>query len=109
MFEDGLHNIVDIYRINRTTSSGNRNHLPNVKVSDTPDMLNVPCRIIKDEKVIFADEIILNDGDTIQDLETGVIYEIRKKDNNLYRIKGLKNKVHHSSYSIRIKVESGKQ
>ncbi len=109
MFKDGLHNTVDIFFINHIKAQGNRNNLNNIKVSETADLEEISCRIIKDEKVLFMGDIKLKDGDTFKDRDTGVIYEVYKKESGIYNSKGLNNKSHHSSYSIRIKKESDRK
>jgi len=101
MFENGLHNRVDIHFLNRDYS--NRIKKDNIKISGEPDLKNIPCRILKDEKVIFAGVMMLEDGYTITDIDSKTVYEIRQGK----RIRGI-HSTHHSSYEIRFKGESGR-
>lgn len=96
MFADGLHNRVDIYFLNRDNS--NRTSKEKIKISRKPNLQNVPCRIIKDKKIIFKGILMLEDGYTLQDIESKTVYEIKGGD----RIRGIFN-THHSSYEIKIK------
>jgi hypothetical protein len=100
MFADGLHNTVDIRPITRNMSS--RTEKDDIKVSPEPDMIGVPCRIIRDEKVLFETGVELRDGCELKDMDTGVVYEVRGGGK---RIKGI-GAVHHSSYKIQRKKAS---
>lgn len=101
-FMDGLHNRVNIYPFIRNTS--NRTNRDQGKTDSTPVMEEVPCRIIDhseeetndiQSKVLFASSLSLESGTVIEDIETGIKYEIQKRKN----VFG-KQTQHHTTYLI---------
>lgn len=99
MLINGFHNKVDIYFLNDGAETRTTKH--NKFLSKTPDLKNVPCRIIKDIKVMFEPHIKLMPGYVIKEINTDMTYKVIKGNS----ITGL-IKPHHSSYLIEIKGES---
>lgn len=96
MFEDGLHNSVNIYpKVHNTDTRVVKDQLANSK---EPAQYNVPCRIIRETKALFQPEIILKSGDLLEDMADGTRYEIIK----VKTVYGL-SEAHHRSYEIKVK------
>ncbi|WP_129596027.1 hypothetical protein [Anaerophilus nitritogenes] len=93
-FIDGLMDKVNIYKLNRTFS--NRTSKNKMANSEVPDMKNVPCRIIKNEKILFEKEIDLVNGDVIEEINTGEKFTITDDG---YIVRGM-NTFHHTKYTI---------
>ena len=100
MFRNGLHQLVDIKFIVRNMS--NRTVKDDIKLAEKPDMIDVPCRIIRGEKIIFGETVLLRDGYEIRNQDDGVVYEVRGGGK---RVRGI-GKVHHSTYDIDLKKAS---
>lgn len=99
MIEDGFHNRVDIYFMNDVSEG--RTTRNQRFLSNTPDLENVACRIIKDEKALFSSDIKLLAGYVMQDINTKMTYQIIR-GNKVYGL----DSPHHTSYRISIKSES---
>lgn len=95
MYNKGLIHVVDIYPMQRNTS--NRISKNQMK-ADEATIKNVPCRIIKDEKIMFEPDIILKVGDVIKDTSKDREYMVEDE----YIASGFK--VHHRSYKVKKKV-----
>lgn len=95
MYSNGLIHRVDIYPMERNTS--NRLSKNQMK-ADEVVIENVPCRIIKGEKVMFGPEVILKTGDVAKDVNSGAEYMVEGE----YIASGFK--VHHRSYKVKNKV-----
>ena len=96
MYKKGLIHKVDIYPMEKNTS--NRTQKNQMAVAKEKIKENVICRIIKDEKVMFESDIILNTGDVVKDKDTGKEYMIEDE----YIATGFN--VHHRSYKVKKKV-----
>lgn len=92
MFIDGLHNRVAIYNLEHI-GTGKLDH--DKIINMTPKYAELPCRIIKDEKAIFDQDIDLKQGDVLYDLKTKKQYNIQE----VKRINGL-NGFHHLSCQV---------
>lgn len=91
MFIDGLYNRVAIYNL---SDVGGR--LDHDKVLDSiPKYKEMACRIVKDDKVLFEEDIILKQGDVLYDLKTKKQYNLKE----VKRINGL-NGFHHLSCKV---------
>ena len=100
MFRGGLHQLVDIKYIVRNMS--NRTVKDDIKLAEKPDRTDVPCRIIRGEKIMFDETVLLRDGYEVRNKADGVVYEIRGGGK---RVRGI-GKVHHSIYEIELKKAS---
>ncbi len=95
MYSNGLIHRVDIYPIERNTS--NRVSKNQMK-ADAVVLEGIPCRIIKDEKIMFSSDIILKVGDVIKDISTEKEYMVEDEYiANSFR-------VHHRTYKVKKKV-----
>lgn len=70
--ESGFHNKVRIYKMNRNFSNRDKSQMAN---SELPD-LEGKCRIVKGEKAIFSKDMGLQEGDIIEDIDTGEEYTV---------------------------------
>lgn len=93
MLSDGLHNKVDIKKMSRPQS--NRKDVVNQVNEEDPSFKNIPCRIVRYEKVIFDQDITLQAGDLIIDLDTQEEFQVK----NRKKVHGLQ-KLHHTAYEI---------
>lgn len=71
--ESGFHNSVRIYKMNHIYSNRNKSQMAN---SELPD-LEGNCRIVKGEKAIFSKDMGLQEGDIIEDIDTGEKYTVK--------------------------------
>jgi hypothetical protein len=93
-FRNGLLDCVDIYKINRNFS--NRTSKNKMANSEEADMTGIPCRIIREEKVLFEAGIHLGTGDVLKDVKTNQEYTIM---NDGYAVKGM-DTIHHKTYRV---------
>lgn len=95
MMRDGLHNQVNIYNLS-DVGTGMLNH---DRVLDTaPKYKDISCRIIKDEKVLFEQDILIRQGDVLYDVKTKRQHNIKE----VKRVNGL-NGFHHLSCKVELR------
>lgn len=96
MFLSGLVHRVNIHPLE--VNKSNRLQKTQMRNNSTEIIEDVRCRISKHEKAIFESSVNLKEGDVIEEISSGIKYEVLNEE---YVATGFN--IHHKSYKIKKK------